>query len=588
MADFKSALESLRDELFLDTADGKYLDVIGENLGVFRPQGGIDDETWRRVLRVVLMAPKMVPARLEALLAVLAGGMITIDHAGDALLAPPDLRVEVLLGPMAPVTTYPPAITVRLSGHGVPADAPPPAGPGRFDIDASGVQVGTRGSVSPAPTAPERVIVHATAGQADAQLAHTPVLPGSVELWVNPRTPAVQTPVLLSPAHYGVGPSGRITFDILPAPLTFFAPDPSTGAPAARPGLPPGALVLATYRIDTRTYAGLLSALRLKLPPVYQVQAPQRGLDRAWTDLEGLDRSMVAVPAPVRVGAEDAPRRFLRLASRITLRSWSLYDAGRALGPPDDQPTTPHPDRTHLGPRVFVDLTRRDDLTHARADLRQASYVHEDFVRPPPGETADLAVEEPSGEPWSPPPVPGAHPAPRRWLVHPWNASGNPALVGSTDPAFPGPYLYSYDERLWPCGREARPGDPSSWEPFAEEFATVLAANPQSGQSDAIVVRQDRHAMNPLSGAPLETAPGSGVLYRDLAIPRPYTPHPDRSDHPLVLFSEDFWLERLEILVDLVRAAGVFVTFERSPRVVPTGAPPWFCDPCHPTERYAP
>ncbi len=580
MADFRSALENARDEIFLDTADGKYLDVIGENFGVFRPQGGIDDETWRQVLRVVLMSPKGVEERLSALLDALAGGAVIIDFVGDALLAPPDLRVEVLLGPMPAAGGCPPAALVRLSGRGIPADAPPPAGVGQFAIEPGGVQVGRPGSISPAPPTAELVIAHASAGQTSAQLARTPVLPGSVELWVNPHTPAAPDPVPLASTHFGTDPAGRITFDVLPAPLTFLAPDPGSGAPVPRPGLPPGAEVLAAYRIDTRTYAGLESALRLKLPPVYRVRAARRGLDRSWSDLEGCDRQMLAVPAPVVPGNEDAPRRFLRQATRIALRSWSIHDSGRSAGPPDDQPTTPHLDRTTLGPRVFVDLHRRDDLTHAPADLYQASYLHEDWLRPPPGEVVDHTRSAPAGEPWELPPVPAAHPAPRRWLVHPWSAPGGTAFVG--------PYVYTHDARLWPCGHEARPGDPSSWEPFAEEFATVVVRNPRTGQDVSIVVRQDPHTRNPYTGAPLETAPGSGVFFRDFARSRPYTPRPDRSDHPLVLLDEDFWLERLAMLVDLIRAAGVFVTFERSARAVPGATPPWFCDPCHPTERYGP
>ncbi len=578
MADFRSALESARDELFLDTADGKYLDVIGENFGVFRPKGGIDDDTWRQVLRVVLMSPKLVEERFAALLGVLSGGAVTIDFAGDALLAPPDLRVEVLLGPMPPGGAYPPASAVRLTGHGIPADAPPSGGPGQLAIEATGVQVGRPGSTSPVPPAPEIVVAHASAGQTEAQLAHAPVLPGSVELWVNPRTPAAPGPVSLSPASFGVDPAGRLTFDVLPAPLTFFTPDPATGVAVPRPGLPPGTEVLATYRIDTRTYAGLASALRLKLPPVYRVRVAGRGLDRPWSDLEGSDHWMLSIPAPIVPGSEDARRRFLRQATCIALRSWSIHDTGRSSGPPDDQPTTPHLDRTTLGPRVFVDLRRRNDLTHAAADLHQASFLHEDWLRPPPGETADRTRTAPAGEPWDLPPAPVAHPAPRRWLVHPWNRSGGAPFVG--------PYVYTHDARLWPCGREAQPGDPSTWEPFAEEFATVIARDPRTGQDVPVVVRQDPHAQNPYSGAPLETAPGSGVFFRELARPRPYSPRPDRSDHPLVLFDEGFWLERLKSLIDLVRAAGVFVTFERSPRAVPGAAPPWFCDPCHPTERY--
>jgi hypothetical protein len=342
--------------------------------------------------------------------------------------------------------------------------------------------------------------------------------------------------VSLPPAHFGVDPAGRITLEVLPAPLTCLAIDPATGTAIPRPGLPGGAELLATYVIDTRSYEGLAAALRLKLPPGYRVEIPGASRGHRWSDLEGVDRRMDPV-------------------TRIDLRSWSLHDVGRAPGPPEDEPTTPFPDRHILGPRVFVDLRRRPDVTHTRPDARQASHLHDDLRHPVPR-------------------------APQLWAVHPWNASDDPARRGS-DPGFRGPYVYTFDERLQPCGQERLPGDPATWEPFAAEWATVLAHDPRTGLDVPIEVRQDQFAQNPFSGAPLETSPGSGILYRDLAKTRPYNPRPDRSDHPLVLFTEDFWLERLGRLIDLVRAAGVFVSFERGPASTPTGAPPWFCDVCY-------
>ena len=591
MADFRSALDQVRDELFLDRADGRYLDVIGENHGVFRPRAGIDDETWRKVLRLVLMAPKTVQERFEALFEALIGNTVAITYTGDLLRAPPDLRVEVLLDSAAPPasTPFPPAIAVRLTGHGLPADAPAAPGPGTLLIQTTGVQVGTPGSVTPLPApAPEVVVARATGGQTSAQLRYAPVLPDTVELWINPHTPAVPNPVRLPLSAYGVDPAGRVAFDVLPSPLTFFAADPATGAPVPRPGLPTGAEVLAAYRIDTRTYAGLAAALRLKLPPVYRVEVPAASLGHRWTDLAALDRQMTAVALPVPSPSEDAPARFARLVRRIDLRSWCVHDVGRALGPPDAQPTTPFLDQSTPGPRVFVDLRRRDDLTHPRADLRQASYLHDDFLHPPPVAVPDRPVEEPAGEPWQPPPPPAAWamPAPQVWEVHPWNRSADRARLRAGDPAFPGPFVYTHDERIQPCGFESTPGDPRTWTPYAEEFTSVLVTNPRTGQAVPVVVRQDRHATNPFSGAPLEATPGSGVLYRDQAVPLRYQPRADRGDHPLVLFSEAFWTDRLAELIDLVRAAGVFVTFERSPARAPSFPPPWFCDGCYTPDHF--
>ncbi len=589
MADrFQGAIDQVRDELFLDRADGRYLDVIGENFGVFRPRAGVDDDTWRQVLRLVLMSPKTTAERLVALLDALLGDLVRIDYVGDAVTAPPDLRVEVLLDPNAPpASPQPPAFAVRLTGQGLPADAPAAPGPGSVTIPATGVQVGTPGSPAPVPVpGPEIVVARALGGATTAQLAFAPVVAGSVELWVNPQTPAAPDPVRLDRAHFDVDAGGLITFDVLPAPLTFFAVDPSTGTPIPRPGLPLGAEVLATYRIDTRTFAGLGAALRLKLPPVYRMTLSEVSSAHAWADLEAADQSMEAVLLPGPPATEDPNPRFLTLVTRIDLRSWALYDVGRAQGPPDAQPTTPFLDQQTVGPRVFVDLRRRDDVTHVRADLRQASYLHDDLDHPAPVAVPDHTLLEPAGEPWQLPPVPAIEPAPQLWAVHPWNRSGDPNRL-ATDPGFPGPYVYTFDVRLAPCGRERVPGDPTTWEPFAEEFANVLAHDPRSGRDLPVVVRQEPGALNPFTGSPLETAPGSGVLYRDLAVPRPYVPHPDRSDHPLVLFADNFWVDRLKSLVDLVRAAGVFVTFERGPDPTPDSAPPWFCEPCYVLRFYA-
>lgn len=559
---FQGAIDQVRDELFVDRADGRYLDTIGENHGVFRPRAGVDDETWRQVLRLVMMAPKTTEERILAFLDALLGDALRIEYAGDPVTAPPDLHVEVLLeaNPSPAGEVVPPATAVRLTGSGIPANAPRAPGAGSVTVTAAGVQVGTPGSVGPTPPGPEIVVARAVGGQTAAQLAFFPIVPGSVELWVNPRTPAVPDPVRLDPAYYQVDPGGQITFDLLPAPLTFFAVDPSTGAPIARPGLPSGAEVLATYRIDTRTLGGLAAALRLVLPPTYRITIPSASAAHAWADLEAADHRMEAVLLPGPPATEDPAPRFLRRATRIDLRSFGVFDVGRAPGPPDPQPTTPFLDQTTLGPRVFVDLRRRPDVARVRADLRQASYLHDDLAHPAPA-------------------------APQLWAFHPWNRSGDPAQL-ATDRAFPGPYVYTFDARLQVCGRERVPGDPSSWEAFAEEFATVLARDQRTGQDEPVVVRQDPFATNPFSGAALETSPGSGELYRDIARPLSYAPRPDRTDHPLVLFADEFWTERLKTLVDLVRAAGVFVTFERGPVPTPSAAPPWFCEPCYAVRFY--
>lgn len=542
MADegLKGVIQDVRDELFLDGATGKYLDTIGQNHGYERPRAWMGDETWRRVLRLVMMAPKTVQERFERLLDVLVGGWISIVFAGDVLTHPPDLRVEAVLAPPAPpgaaVAPEPPAVEIRLTGAGLPAPV---------SVTAAGAQVGTPGS----PVGADVVVERALGGQTEARLRFTPVQPATVELWVNPHTDAAPLPVPLAAPHFTAAPDGTVTFDVLPAPLTFFAVDPMTGAPVPRPGLPAGAEVLAVYQIDTRTYAGLASALRSRLPPDYHVAIDEASEDRLWTDLQALAAGMVAELYPPAPGDGSAPT-FARLVSRIDLRSWSVYDAGVAAGPSDDQPTTPFLDQDTVGPRVFVDLGRRPDVTRQTARLPMASYLLDDF----------------------PPPRP--HPG-----------------------GYPGPYVYTYDDRQQVYGREITPGAPATWEPFATEFGAVVVVNPATGLPETVTVRLDRHATDPFTGGPLATAilpatvasPAQPVapaqLFKDFARARPFSPRPDRSDHPLVLFADELWLERLMLMFDLVRAAGVFVTFERAVATTVTTAPPWFVDssPLDPT-----
>lgn len=52
MAEVKSAIREVRDQLFLDRADGKYLSNVGANIGFERPQFGFQsDRLWRAIVR---------------------------------------------------------------------------------------------------------------------------------------------------------------------------------------------------------------------------------------------------------------------------------------------------------------------------------------------------------------------------------------------------------------------------------------------------------------------------------------------------------------------------------------------------------
>ena len=120
-----------------------------------------------------------------------------------------------------------------------------------------------------------------------------------MRVWVNT--------VELAPAAFSPGSDGAVTFGVLPAPLTFVPVDPTTGGTIPRPGLAVGARVVASYTIDTHTYAGLLAALRLKLPAAYRVAIPDAALGRPWTELEPADEQMEAVLEDIRKILREDP-----------------------------------------------------------------------------------------------------------------------------------------------------------------------------------------------------------------------------------------------------------------------------------------
>src|SRR5690349_4412605 len=56
----KSAIEEMREQLFLDTADGTRLDVVSGNLGMDRPAVGPPDPDWRALVKAIALQPKAV------------------------------------------------------------------------------------------------------------------------------------------------------------------------------------------------------------------------------------------------------------------------------------------------------------------------------------------------------------------------------------------------------------------------------------------------------------------------------------------------------------------------------------------------
>lgn len=56
----QSALKEVRDQLFLDTADGVRLDVVTSNLGLDRPEAGLTDDEWRALAKQIALQPKLI------------------------------------------------------------------------------------------------------------------------------------------------------------------------------------------------------------------------------------------------------------------------------------------------------------------------------------------------------------------------------------------------------------------------------------------------------------------------------------------------------------------------------------------------
>ena len=56
----QSAIAEMRDQLFLDTADGSRLNVVTANLGLIRPRFGLSDDDWRAAARKIALKRKNV------------------------------------------------------------------------------------------------------------------------------------------------------------------------------------------------------------------------------------------------------------------------------------------------------------------------------------------------------------------------------------------------------------------------------------------------------------------------------------------------------------------------------------------------
>lgn len=73
----QSAIAEVRDQLFLDWADGKYLNTVTANVGLTRPPFGYDDTTWRAIAKIVGLNYKQIATQFEEVFGVLFGPKIT-------------------------------------------------------------------------------------------------------------------------------------------------------------------------------------------------------------------------------------------------------------------------------------------------------------------------------------------------------------------------------------------------------------------------------------------------------------------------------------------------------------------------------
>ena len=73
----QSKISEVRDQLSLDFADGKYLNVVSSNLGIRRPPFGFSDDTWRALVKVISLQYKQIRTKFEEILTVILGPKVT-------------------------------------------------------------------------------------------------------------------------------------------------------------------------------------------------------------------------------------------------------------------------------------------------------------------------------------------------------------------------------------------------------------------------------------------------------------------------------------------------------------------------------
>ena len=75
----QSAIKEVRDQMSLDRADGKHLNIVGSNLGLSRPRASFNDDEWRAVVKAIALDHKQIKTKFEEMLAIFFGPRITVN-----------------------------------------------------------------------------------------------------------------------------------------------------------------------------------------------------------------------------------------------------------------------------------------------------------------------------------------------------------------------------------------------------------------------------------------------------------------------------------------------------------------------------
>lgn len=73
----QSSIAELRDQLCLDFADGRYLNVVSSNLGIQRPPFGFSDDVWRALVKTISLQYKQVVTKFDDILEIILGPRVT-------------------------------------------------------------------------------------------------------------------------------------------------------------------------------------------------------------------------------------------------------------------------------------------------------------------------------------------------------------------------------------------------------------------------------------------------------------------------------------------------------------------------------